>query len=73
MRRILAPLSVMTVVATSGVQDLSGNALADYLAARLAGGRTVAAVVAGGQLLGIITADDLARAATQGERPRAVA
>jgi Zn-dependent protease len=43
------------------------------LAARLAGGRTVAAVVAGGQLLGIITTDDLARAAAQGERPRAVA
>jgi Zn-dependent protease len=42
------------------------------LAARLAGGRTVAAVVAGGQLLGLITAADLARAA-QGERPRAVA
>jgi Zn-dependent protease len=42
------------------------------LAARLAGGRTVAAVVAGGQLLGLITASDLARAA-QGERPRAVA
>ena len=42
------------------------------LAARLAGGRTVAAVVDGGQLLGLITAADLARAA-QGERPRAVA
>ena len=34
--------------------------LAD-LAARLAGGRTVAAVVAGGQLLGLITQADLAR------------
>jgi Zn-dependent protease len=43
------------------------------LAARLAGGRTVAVVVAGGQLLGLITAADLARAAGQGERPRAVA
>jgi Zn-dependent protease len=42
------------------------------LAARLAGGRTVAAVVAGGQLLGLITAADLARAAHR-ERPRAVA
>jgi Zn-dependent protease len=42
------------------------------LAARLAGGRTVAAVVAGGQLLGLITAADLARAA-HGERDRAVA
>jgi Zn-dependent protease len=43
------------------------------LAARLAGGRTVAAVVAGGQLLGLITATDLARAAGHRERPRAVA
>jgi Zn-dependent protease len=43
------------------------------LATRLAGGRTVAAVVSGGQLLGLITAADLARAAGQGERPRAVA
>jgi Zn-dependent protease len=43
------------------------------LAARLAGGRTVAAVVAGGQLLGLITATDLARAAGHHERPRAVA
>jgi Zn-dependent protease len=43
------------------------------LAARLAGGRTVAVVVAGGQLLGLITADDLARAAAQGGRPRVVA
>jgi Zn-dependent protease len=40
------------------------------LAARLAGGRTVAVVVAGGQLLGLITADDLARAAAQGGPPR---
>jgi Zn-dependent protease len=43
------------------------------LAARLAGGRTVAAVMAGGQLLGLITAADLARAAGHRERPRAVA
>jgi Zn-dependent protease len=43
------------------------------LATRLAGGRTVAAVVSGGRLLGLITAADLARAAGQGERPRAVA
>jgi Zn-dependent protease len=42
------------------------------LGARLADGRTVAAVVADGQLLGLVTADDLARS-TQGERPRAVA
>jgi Zn-dependent protease len=35
------------------------------LAARLAGGRTVAAVVAGGQLLGLVTQADLARATTQ--------
>ena len=35
------------------------------LAARLAGGRTVAAVVAGGQLLGLVTPADLARATTQ--------
>jgi CBS domain-containing protein len=33
----------------------------------------VAAVVSGDQLLGLITAADLARAAGQGERPRAVA
>ena len=43
------------------------------LATRLAGGRTVAEVVSGGRLLGLITAADLARAAGQGERPRAVA
>jgi Zn-dependent protease len=41
------------------------------LAARLAGGRTVAAVVAGGRLLGLITPADLARAAWPG--PRAAA
>jgi Zn-dependent protease len=43
------------------------------LAARLAGGRTVAVVVAGGQLLGLITAADLARATARGEPDRAVA
>jgi Zn-dependent protease len=42
------------------------------LAGRLANDRTVAAVVAGGQLLGLITASDLARA-SQGDRHRAVA
>jgi Zn-dependent protease len=62
---VAIPMSALLVVAPDQpVGDL---------AARLAGGRTVAAVVAGGQLLGIITVDDLARAAAQGERPRAVA
>ena len=62
---VAIPMSALLVVAPDQpVGDL---------AARLAGGRTVAAVVAGGQLLGLITADDLARAAAQGERPRAVA
>jgi CBS domain-containing protein len=42
------------------------------LAARLANGRTVAAVVAGDRLLGLITASDLARA-THGEPLGAVA
>jgi Zn-dependent protease len=42
------------------------------LAARLANGRTVAAVVAGGRLLGLITASDLARA-TNGQPLGAVA
>jgi Zn-dependent protease len=42
------------------------------LASRLAGGRTVAAVVAGGQLLGLILPTDLARAASFGTA-RAVA
>jgi CBS domain-containing protein len=42
------------------------------LPARLAAGRTVAAVVAGGQLLGLITPADLARAAAGG-RLRAAA
>jgi Zn-dependent protease len=43
------------------------------LAARLAGGRTVATVVADGQLVGLITAADLARAAAGGQPDRAVA
>ena len=61
---VAIPMSALPVVAPDQpVGDL---------AARLAGGRTVAAVVAGGQLLGLITADDLARAA-HGERPRAAA
>ena len=42
------------------------------LPVRLAAGRTVAAVVAGGQLLGLITPADLARAAAGG-RLRAAA
>jgi CBS domain-containing protein len=62
---VAIPMSALLVVAPDQpVGDL---------AARLAGGRTVAVVVAGGQLLGLITAADLARAAGQGERPRAVA
>ena len=48
-----------------------GQPVAD-LAPRLAGGRTVAAVVAGGQLLGLITPADLART-TAGGQARAVA
>jgi Zn-dependent protease len=59
---VAIPMSALPVVAPDQpVGDL---------AARLAGGRTVAVVVAGGQLLGLITADDLARAAAQGARPR---
>jgi Zn-dependent protease len=59
---VAIPMSALLVVAPDQpVGDLT---------ARLAGGRTVAAVVAGGQLLGLITADDLARAAAQGGRPR---
>ena len=42
------------------------------LAGRLANDRTVAVVIDGGQLLGLITASDLARA-SQGDRHRAVA
>jgi CBS domain-containing protein len=48
-----------------------GQPVAD-LAPRLAAGRTVAAVVAGGQLLGLITPADLART-TAGGQARAVA
>jgi CBS domain-containing protein len=59
---VAIPMSALPVVAPDQpVGDL---------AARLAGGRTVAVVVAGGQLLGLITADDLARVAAQGARPR---
>ena len=62
---VAIPMSALLVVAPDQpVGDLT---------ARLAGGRTVAMVVAGGQLLGLITADDLARAAAQGGRPRVVA
>jgi Zn-dependent protease len=61
---VAIPMSALLLVAPD-------HAVGD-LAARLAGGRTVAAVVAGGRLLGIITADALARA-VQGERPPAVA
>jgi hypothetical protein len=42
------------------------------LPARLAAGRSVAAVVAGGQLLGLITPADLARAAAGGRLRAAV-
>ena len=59
---VAIPMSALLVVAPDQpVGDLT---------ARLAGGRTVAVVVAGGQLLGLITADDLARAAAQGGHPR---
>jgi Zn-dependent protease len=43
------------------------------LAARLAGGRTVAVVVADGQALGLITQAELARATSQAARSRAMA
>jgi Zn-dependent protease len=62
---VAIPLSAVVLVAPD-------QPVAD-LATRLAGGRTVAAVVAGGQLLGLITQADLARAAAEGERQRAVA
>jgi Zn-dependent protease len=62
---VAIPMSALVVVGPD-------EPVAD-LAARLAGGRTVAVVVSGGQLLGLLTAADLARAAGQGERPRAVA
>jgi CBS domain-containing protein len=61
---VAIPVSALVLLAPDQpVTDLGG---------RLANGRTVAAVVEGGQLLGLITAADLARA-TQGERTRAVA
>jgi Zn-dependent protease len=43
------------------------------LPARLAGGRTLAVVVAGGQAVGLIGQSELARGPAQGERARAVA
>jgi Zn-dependent protease len=56
---VAIPMSALLLVAPDQpVADLAG---------RLAGGRTVAAVVAGGRLLGLITQADLARDA-QGER-----
>ena len=58
------PAALVVVAPEEPVAGLSG---------RLAGGRTVAAVVAGGQLLGLITMDDLARASAHGGRARAVA
>jgi Zn-dependent protease len=58
---VAIPMSALLVVAPDQpVGDL---------AARLAGGRTVAVVVAAGQLLGIITADALARAGQGGRTP----
>jgi Zn-dependent protease len=62
---VAIPVSALVLVAPD-------QPVAD-LAARLAGGRTVAAVVAGGQLLGLITLADLANARAAGERPRALA
>jgi hypothetical protein len=62
---VAIPPSALVLVAPD--QPVAG------LAGRLAGGRTVAAVVAGGQLLGLITMDDLARATAHGGRARAVA
>jgi CBS-domain-containing membrane protein len=61
---VAIPMSAVALVAPD-------QPVAD-LAARLAGGRTVAAVVAGGQLLGLITQADLARTG-QGVRPRLAA
>jgi Zn-dependent protease len=61
---VAIPPSALVLVAPD--QPVAG------LAARLANGRTVAAVVAGGRLLGLITASDLARA-TNGEPLGAVA
>ena len=61
---VAIPVSALVLLAPDQpVTDLAG---------RLANGRTVAAVVEGGQLLGLITAADLART-TSRERARAVA
>lgn len=61
---VAIPMSALVLVAPDQpVTDLAG---------RLANDRTVAAVVDGGQLLGLITTSDLARA-TQGFHARAVA
>ncbi len=61
---VAIPMSALVLVAPDQpVTDLAG---------RLANDRTVAAVVDGGQLLGLITTSDLARAA-QGFGARAVA
>jgi Zn-dependent protease len=62
---VAIPPSALVLVAPD--QPVAG------LAGRLAGGRTVAAVVAGGRLLGLITMDDLARVTASGGRARAVA
>jgi Zn-dependent protease len=62
---VAIPVSALVLLAPDQpVADLAG---------RLAGGRSVAAVVAGGQLLGLITPTELARAAAQGPRPRVMA
>jgi Zn-dependent protease len=61
---VAIPTSALVLVAPD--QPVAG------LAARLANGRTVAAVVAGDRLLGLVTASDLARA-THGEPQGAVA
>src|ERR671917_273649 len=61
---VAIPVSALVLLAPDQpVTDLAG---------RLANGRTVAAVVQGGGLIGLITASDLART-THGERARAVA
>ena len=59
----IPPSALVLVAPDQPVTDLAG---------RLANDRTVAAVVAGGQLLGLITASDLARA-THRDPHRAVA
>ena len=61
---VAIPPSALVLVAPD--QPVTG------LAGRLANDRTVAAVVAGGRLLGLITASDLARA-THHDPHRAVA